>query len=920
MAVVPHKSADVLVFGDDQHRVRFVDAVDGSTVATQQVLYGNVTAAPLVVDGNAWCGTSSSGAGSVCAFDVSSGDPVGEPIQFPASVDAAPAVAGSTLYVAIANGYLYAFDISTPVSPKPLWSFNAMSLAGGTTARVGALALAAGGDLLCLLTSSGLYGVDLTRPAVPAGAWKSAVGVALDQTRPLLDGHLLYATGGSTLYAWDLGQPAQSGTLPSSWTWAAPSGKALGRPWSLAFGLVLVGDAAGGFYAVDTADRTRVTSLNLGATGTSGARATLYGGVLALTGSGGDVWAFSLELTTGGLEPRQLWHQTYTSAAPGPPWAHVLVGGSYFGLAVLVAAADGTVRAYASASGALLWSSSLGASAGAYGPAALGAATHSTAAVRFLLDGHEFFLALRDLLVATAYADLQGGALPNSPSLANLVRWVGRSEGKAANEAFVVLWWTGSVSSMALRILNLALATVAKALKFGGITTLPRSPNEATAYALNSESVQAKLDQYSVADWTQLAAQHEKIAVFSIAGTKIALVSGFNLEQHYQDTVEHPLKGLTGTHDTAVALQGDAVQLVEREFDRRWARVNDGKPPQPKGNTYAKIASWAAEADMSLDDFWVLNGTRPPTPYSNPSIASASVPVSVLRTNREGPLVDEVRQALVAAIGSATSYAYFENLAFYDVPLVRALSQRLQASPAFRVVVMVPLPQVEGADDFFQLRYFAYTKAAWVALLLSLPTWTSFTLENGFVLERSACEDCYVDFRDDAIEQTTLKARRKGISTYASYYVTSIAEVATTEQRVTFCGPARHFVTPPSGETGKLRDWPPNYRRIYIHSKLALFDDAVAVVGSANFTERSMRQDGEMSVAISDPSTVSGIRARLFGHWGTSTIDQWRTDMTAFESSSADAVGVLPQRLASLPSNPWYFSWPLYLASGLVEV
>lgn len=54
---------------------------------------------------------------------------------------------------------------------------------------------------------------------------------------------------------------------------------------------------------------------------------------------------------------------------------------------------------------------------------------------------------------------------------------------------------------------------------------------------------------------------------------------------------------------------------------------------------------------------------------------------------------------------------------------------------------------------------------------------------------------------------------------------------------------------------------------IYIHSKIAIADDARAIVSSANLNGRSMRWDTEAGLVVSDAPTVRFLRRRLFAHW-----------------------------------------------------
>src|SRR5262249_41621756 len=71
----------------------------------------------------------------------------------------------------------------------------------------------------------------------------------------------------------------------------------------------------------------------------------------------------------------------------------------------------------------------------------------------------------------------------------------------------------------------------------------------------------------------------------------------------------------------------------------------------------------------------------------------------------------------------------------------------------------------------------------------------------------------------------------------------------------------------------------------YIHSKLWIIDDLVAIVGSANATARSWWLDSEASAIImDDPATPQGsfakrLRAQVWaGHLGVDTKDVWSAE------------------------------------------
>lgn len=54
---------------------------------------------------------------------------------------------------------------------------------------------------------------------------------------------------------------------------------------------------------------------------------------------------------------------------------------------------------------------------------------------------------------------------------------------------------------------------------------------------------------------------------------------------------------------------------------------------------------------------------------------------------------------------------------------------------------------------------------------------------------------------------------------------------------------------------------------IYIHSKVTIADDSLAIVSSANLNGRGMRWDTEAGIVIDDGPSVATLRRRLFEHW-----------------------------------------------------
>src|SRR5262249_52484718 len=120
--------------------------------------------------------------------------------------------------------------------------------------------------------------------------------------------------------------------------------------------------------------------------------------------------------------------------------------------------------------------------------------------------------------------------------------------------------------------------------------------------------------------------------------------------------------------------------------------------------------------------------------------------------------------------------------------------------------------------------------------------------------------------------------------------------------------------TPPANTHKLIPGYNNHFRLIYVHSKLALIDDAIAFVGSANFTTRSMLYDGELSLQLNDAATVTAIRNRVFPHWGSTDVATWAAAMSAFENTTTDGVGTLPLTVGQLTQT---FTWSNYLQTIL---
>lgn len=119
---------------------------------------------------------------------------------------------------------------------------------------------------------------------------------------------------------------------------------------------------------------------------------------------------------------------------------------------------------------------------------------------------------------------------------------------------------------------------------------------------------------------------------------------------------------------------------------------------------------------------------------------------------------------------------------------------------------------------------------------------------------------------------------------------------------------ARTAYTRTNSKNVTYKCWP------YPHSKLAIFDNETLVIGTANWTYRSMEYDGEISAFISDKSLVPQISKRLLSHWyqtkdgnGPNDIDmsEWVRLAKASDTNAQDPIGCRIEKLVDADFTDW---------------
>ncbi len=339
------------------------------------------------------------------------------------------------------------------------------------------------------------------------------------------------------------------------------------------------------------------------------------------------------------------------------------------------------------------------------------------------------------------------------------------------------------------------------------------------------------------------ASNHQKIVICSIAGQRMVFIGGFNLFSDYWDTPQHTDPNHTW-HDTGVRLRGPATDAVEAEWARRWAK-----------------------SGLPLVANTTVQNTYPP-------VGGQTVTVTIATTNSEGYFREaDIQSQLTTLIAGANNYIYFENYAFTDPTLVDALSARIRAAapaapPDIFVNVSWPRPPAPNAPmtpyDF--LDYIAWVKLALVTCAsVDVPdptgagpavnvaragalTWRIRESSNVWSTLRSVTST----FSNRWMENDALEWQLPGQPVRSTRLIDIIA----------VNGGLQFYTATRSLGANALQP-------LYVHSKLALFDDQTAVVGTANFTYRSMVYDGEIVAIIQNPTLVTQIRQTLLPHYNS---------------------------------------------------
>ena len=302
---------------------------------------------------------------------------------------------------------------------------------------------------------------------------------------------------------------------------------------------------------------------------------------------------------------------------------------------------------------------------------------------------------------------------------------------------------------------------------------------------------------------------HQAVVIANVGPYSKVLLGGLNVHSSYKDASPH---SGNGWHDLALQLAGPATNGIEAQWEAQWALVQGG-------------------------------------PRKGPAAASSRGSQSVFVGVTDPPKLS-LRDELVTRIQTANDFVYMENYGIFEPEVITALGHRIRAKrdagQDFYVLLLVP-NQSLGAQ-YAWLHYVTYCH-------LSFMNCTSFSFVNG-------------------ANTVTVSRAADGKSMWAFDYSGSAFGIGNWYENSTV-----------SWDTGSasIRDIrgfqgetllyslehcsgagiPNPMSHVYVHSKAAIIDDVFAVVGSANFTPRGMRQDGEIAAFIHGDS-VAKLRESLW--------------------------------------------------------
>lgn len=403
---------------------------------------------------------------------------------------------------------------------------------------------------------------------------------------------------------------------------------------------------------------------------------------------------------------------------------------------------------------------------------------------------------------------------------------------------------------------------------------------------------------------------HQKIAIFSIGGIRHVIIGGINLSLGYFGSATHDFPALVARcrpwHDASVYIRGPATDDIEAEWMRRWSRTR-----ALETEWFGSMNLQSCRGEFMSRDFTYFAGstvrqreiTTPSNTKHQPNQAQNTT-LTIATTRSEGTTYHtHIRDKIVERINAANNYIYFENYHFCDPVIVQAIvarhAARAAANADLKVAVVVPDPMGRGSSYLTRRAWlhFALTFEDGTTAPAATPYCTRVVYDLGLgggnqTVMRAACganwavNDCY-DPNDPTatnwLEDDTL------------VFNPGTGPVTVRFHQIVAVESAIHFYCPKYRHGTQATP----YNTLYTHSKVAAFDGQWLVVGSANWSYRSMVYDAEISAFINSGLITQGAVTGLLGHYNMGVVAP--TPLNVEAQAIANAAANAPNAIRLYP-------------------
>ena len=295
-----------------------------------------------------------------------------------------------------------------------------------------------------------------------------------------------------------------------------------------------------------------------------------------------------------------------------------------------------------------------------------------------------------------------------------------------------------------------------------------------------------------------------------IADAREMVIGGLDVNERRYDDPTHDRPAEETWHDVSLYVRGPAARDADRFV--RWLWDNELR-------RRAQLKRCVAEQTIMVDEARIARlGGGSVVPSQTPASGGADdVRFHVTASRRRRSLVARgptlvsasIMEAVIATIASSRWYLYVENQFVRDEAVHTALARQLERVPQLQLIMVVPAAPDEVA--FHKNRSNGQRYGEWRQLRILR------ALQEAF-------------------------GRRIGIFTLTGAH------------------------PPHSLDADRERATEEGRGIVYVHSKVLIADDRLAMVSSANLNGRSLRMDTEAGVSWHDADRVAEFRQRLWAH------------------------------------------------------